>query len=84
MHVLVSANELNRGMSMVTRALLSKAPMPSYEGVLIETTDEGLLLTITNGSMTVRSTVPATIEKRAALYCPQGYCMNLYVSLREI
>ena len=70
MHVLVSANELNRGLSMVTRALMSKAPMPSYEGVLIETTDEGLILTITNGSMTVRSLVSATVEKDGSALLP--------------
>ena len=63
------SQDLIQGLSDVTRALSARPAKPIFEGVLLEASDEGLLLTCTDGSLTIRSTVDAQIteEGRAVL-----------------
>ena len=51
MHFIATAQDLHQGMNLVTRALLPRPTKTSFEGVFIETLDEGLQLTCTNGEM---------------------------------
>lgn len=61
MHFSVNASDLNAGMSLVSHALSARPARPIYEGVLLETAQEGLYLTCTDGEMTIRTCVDATV-----------------------
>ena len=70
MHFTVNASEINAGMSLVTHALSARPMRQVYEGVLIETADEGLYLTCTDGEMTIRTRVNATISEEGVALMP--------------
>ena len=69
MNFTVSKEHLQNGINIVSRALSSKTPMPILEGILVETTPDGLKLTATNLELGIEHTLPATIaeEGRAVL-----------------
>lgn len=66
----VLSDEMNFGMGMVTRAVPAKAIYPSMEGVLIESDENMLTLTCTNGEMTVRSRVQARVAEEGVALLP--------------
>ena len=70
MHFSVLASELNAGMSQVAHALSARPTRQLYEGVLLESADEGLYLTCTDGEMTIRTCVPATIIEDGVAVMP--------------
>ncbi len=70
MHFLVNASDINAGMSLVSHALSVRPMRQVYEGVLIETADEGLYLTCTDGEMTIRTRVNATISEPGVALMP--------------
>lgn len=70
MHFLVNASEINAGMSLVSHAISARPMRQAYEGVLIETADEGLYLTCTDGEMTIRTRVNATISEEGVALMP--------------
>lgn len=70
MHFQVQTSDINQGMGMVVRALSSRAPRPCLEGVFIETVDEGIQLTCSDGQMTIRSIVPATVKEDGCALMP--------------
>lgn len=70
MHFQVQTSDINQGMGMVVRALSARPPRPFYEGVFIETIDEGIQLTCSDGQMTIRSTVPATVVEDGCALMP--------------
>lgn len=70
MHFRVQTDDMNRGMSMVVRALSPRPIKQVYDGVFIETADDGLILTCTDGEITIRANVPAIIEKDGSALLP--------------
>lgn len=70
MHFLVNAPDINAGMSLVSHALSARPMRQVYEGVLLETADEGLYLTCTDGEMTIRTRINATIQEEGVALMP--------------
>ena len=70
MHFRVQTDDMNHGMGMVSRALSARPIKQVFEGVFIETTDEGLLLTCTDGEITIRAAVPAIVEEDGSALLP--------------
>lgn len=58
------------GLSDATRALAPRPAKPILEGVLLETTDDGLLITCTDGNLTIRSRVDAQVEMEGRVVLP--------------
>lgn len=63
-------DEMNYGMSMVLRAVPAKATFTAMEGVLVETEEDHLILTCTNGEMSVRAQVPSVILEEGTALLP--------------
>ena len=86
MHFRVLTDEMNRGMSMVVRALSARPLKQVYDGVFIETADEGLILTCTDGEITIRANVPATVVEDGSALLPArlfGFkSHNFFIRLR--
>lgn len=70
MRIQLTSSDLNSGMSTVSRALSARPTNAAYEGVLMETADNGVLLTCTDGEMTIKTTVPAIIEEEGCALLP--------------
>ncbi len=70
MRIQLDATELNFGMSMVSRALSVRPIRQVYDGVLLETMEDGLLLTCTDGEMTIKTLIPAQIEEDGCALLP--------------
>lgn len=70
MHFQVQATDINQGMGMVVRALSARAARPFYEGVFIETQDNGIQLTCSDGQMTIKSMVSAVVQEDGCALMP--------------
>ena len=63
MHFRVLTDEMNFGLGMVIRAVSARPVKQAYDGVLIETTDDGLMLTCTDGEISIKAQVSAQVEE---------------------
>ena len=63
MHFRVQTDEMNYGLGMVTRAISARPVKPVYDGVLIESNGDGLVLTCTDGEISIKATVSALVEE---------------------
>ena len=70
MHFRINANDINHGMSLVSRALPLRPTNPVFDGVYVETIDEGIQLTCTNGELTIKSIVPASVLEEGRSLLP--------------
>lgn len=70
MHFSVNASDINAGMGLVSHALSARPMRQVYEGVLIETAENGILLTCTDGEMTIRTRVNATVAEEGVAIMP--------------
>ena len=70
MHFSVNASDINAGMSLVSHAISARPMRQAYEGVLIESADEGIYLTCTDGEMTIRTRINATIIEEGVALMP--------------
>ena len=70
MHFRVQTDEMNYGLGMVTRAVAVRPVKPAYDGVLIETEEDSLLLTCTDGEMTIKARVSAMVEEEGCALLP--------------
>ena len=70
MKISVRTEDLNYGLSMVLRASAVRPVKLTYEGVLVETQEDSLLLTCTDGEITIRCSVPAVIEEEGTVLLP--------------
>lgn len=70
MHIRVQKEDLNYGLGMVTRAIGVRPIRQVYEGVLMETNENGLLLTCTDGEITIKCQIPAEIEEDGVALLP--------------
>ena len=59
---IVNTNEMNKGLSLVTHALAARPVKNIYNGVLINAKDNTLIMTATDGEMTIRSIVDADVR----------------------
>ncbi len=66
----VQTDEINYGLGMVTRAISPRPVKQAYDGVLIETTDDGLQLTCTDGEMSIKAQVSALVEEDGCALLP--------------
>ncbi len=70
MRFTVQAEDINHSLNLVTRSLPVKTSKDAYEGVFIETTDEGVQLTCTNGEMSIKTLGPAQIAEDGCALLP--------------
>ena len=71
------------GLINTTRALSARPSMQILEGVLLQTEENELLLTCTDGSLTIRSRVKATIEQDGAVILPGKLLTEIVRKLPE-
>lgn len=70
MRFILNTSELVGALSITTHALSPRSTLPILEGVLLETTEEGLRVTCSDGAMTISSQVAATIEEEGRIVMP--------------
>lgn len=70
MHFRVQTDEMNYGLGMVTRAIAARPVKQVYDGVLIETTDGALMLTCTDGEISIKAKVNAMVEEDGCALLP--------------
>ena len=70
MHFRVQTDEMNYGLGMVTRAISARPVKPVYDGVLIESNGDGLVLTCTDGEISIKATVSALVEEDGCALLP--------------
>ena len=70
MHFRVQTDEINYGLGMVTRAISPRPIKQAYDGVLIETADDALVLTCTDGEITIKAKVSALVEEDGCALLP--------------
>ena len=70
MRFTVQSDDINHSLNLVTRALPQRSPKDVYEGVFIETTEEGVQLTCTNGEMSIKTLAPAIIAEDGCALLP--------------
>lgn len=64
------SQDLIAALSIVTRALSVRTPQPILEGILLESSDEGLQLTASDGTFTIITKMKATVEVEGACVMP--------------
>ena len=70
MHFSANATDINQGMSLVSHALSARPVRTVYEGVLIETSEDGVYFTCTDGEMTIRTRVNAMVVEEGVAVMP--------------
>jgi len=70
MHFRVQTDEINYGLGMVIRAISARPVKQVYDGVLIETMDDGLVLTCTDGEISIKAQVSAIVEEDGCALLP--------------
>lgn len=70
MHFRVQTDEINYGLGMVTRAIAARPAKQVYDGVLIETDENALVLTCTDGEISIKARVNAVIEEEGCALLP--------------
>lgn len=70
MHLICAATELMEGLGSVTRALALRPAKQILEGVLMETSEDGLYLTCTDGNLTIRCQVNAQVAGEGQVVLP--------------
>ena len=70
MKVAFNASDFNHGMSMVSHALPARVIKSYQEGVFLETMDEGLRLTVTDGEIAIKSIIPAEVAEDGSALLP--------------
>ena len=70
MHFRVQTDEMNFGLGMVIRAVSARPVKQAYDGVLVETTDDGLMLTCTDGEISIKAQVSAEVEEDGCALLP--------------
>ena len=59
---IVNTSEMNRGLSLVTHALAARPVKSIYNGVQIDAKDNTLVMTATDGEMTIRAIIDADVR----------------------
>ena len=78
-----SAQELTSGLLNATRALNARPATQILEGVLLHAEDDAVELTCTDGSLTIRSRVKATVEEPGEVVLPGRLITDIARKLPE-
>jgi DNA polymerase-3 subunit beta len=71
MHIAFNAGDFNHGMGMVSHALPVRPTTPTiHENVMLETAEDGVRLTVTDGEVMIRSTVAAQVSEEGRALLP--------------
>lgn len=70
MRLFIQLQELNAALSVVTKAMSAKTPMPVLEGIHLEATREGLCLTCTDLALQIETKIPAAVEREGSVVVP--------------
>ncbi len=70
MQVIFNASDFNHAMAMVSHAQVQRPTRAFQEGVFLETRDEGLQLTCTDGEVTITAIVPAAVREDGIALLP--------------
>ncbi len=81
MQVAFNASDFKHGMSMVSYALTAHETKDFQRGVFLETLEDGLQLTITDGEVAIRSVVPAAVREDGSALLPARLLSELIRSL---
>jgi len=81
MNISVMQENLARGLSMVSRAVSSRATLPVLANVLLRTEDSGLKLTATNLEIGINCWVPGKVNAEGAITVPAKLLTDLVASL---
>lgn len=81
MKISVMQDNLARGLSMVSRAVSSRATLPVLANVLLRTEDSGLKLTATNLEIGINCWVPGKVNEEGAITVPAKLITDLVASL---
>ena len=66
----VSISEINYGLGMVTRAIAVRPVKQAYECVMMESNPDGLLLTCTDGEITIKTQISSVISEEGDILLP--------------
>ncbi|HCJ10189.1 MAG TPA: DNA polymerase III subunit beta [Clostridiales bacterium] len=66
----VAQEDLAQSLQLVQRAVSPRSPLPVLQGILIETTSDGLALSATDQEIGIRVLCPATVAEEGALVLP--------------
>ncbi len=75
--------ELGAALAVVNRAIASRPVRPVMEGVMLETGENAVTLTATNGSMTIRTAVSAWVDEGGKTVLPGRLLTDLVKRLPE-
>jgi DNA polymerase-3 subunit beta len=81
MNVSVMQENLARGLSIVSRAVSSRATLPVLANVLLKTENNGLKLTATNLEIGINCWVPGKVEEEGEITVPAKLLTDLVLSL---
>ena len=70
MRIRCFSTQLMNALNVATHALSQRTTTPVLEGVLMETSDDGLKLTCSDGTMTILTNMPAEIEEEGRIVLP--------------
>ena len=70
MRIYISTEDLNAGISVISKALPSRTAMPILEGIYAEAQGNSLLLRCNDLSLQIETILPATVEKEGSLVFP--------------
>lgn len=70
MKLSVNTTDLVNALTIATHALATRSTLTILEGVLIETKENGISLTCSDGSMTISVSVPATVLEEGRVVMP--------------
>lgn len=70
MKLSVNTNDLVNALSVAAHALSTRSTMPILEGILMETTPQGLSLTCSDGAMTISALIDAEIQEEGRIVMP--------------
>lgn len=70
MRIVIAAQDLNNGMNRVSRVLVPKSAHPIYDSVLIETKQDSVEISCTNGENSIKCVLPALCREEGRIALP--------------
>lgn len=83
MEVSISRAELSRGLSIVSRAVATRATLPICQHVMIQAGEEGLKLSATNLELSISTMVQAEVKEEGGLTLPAKMFTELVSSFSD-
>ena len=77
MRFTVNSGDINHSLNLVTRALLPRSVKPAYDGVFIQTMEDGVQLCCTSGEMSIKTMMNAVIQEDGCALLPAKLLFEL-------